>query len=99
MAQKQITAKERMNIMRKILKCVASDIVATQQREKGNPDHQMAWSGGATGALHEVSSSGAGQLSLMAFAPRLQCVDYRTQAFADLRQPILDPRRHLGIDL
>jgi hypothetical protein len=33
-AEKQIIAKERINIMRRILKFVASDIVATQLREK-----------------------------------------------------------------
>src|SRR5260370_32652539 len=35
----------------------------------------------------------------MAFAPRLQSIDHRTQALTDLGQPIFDPRRHFGIDL
>ena len=35
----------------------------------------------------------------MALAPGLEGVDDRTQALADLRQPVFDPRRHLRIDL
>src|SRR5260370_6383732 len=35
----------------------------------------------------------------MAFSPRLQGVDRRTQAFTDLRQAIFDPRRNFRIDL
>src|SRR6266849_4994510 len=35
----------------------------------------------------------------MAFAPRLQGIDHRAQAFADLRQAIFNPRRHFSIDL
>jgi hypothetical protein len=43
-----------MNIMRKILKFVASDIVARQLREKRNPDQQMVRSGGTTGGSDGV---------------------------------------------
>ena len=35
----------------------------------------------------------------MALAPGLERIDHRTQALADLRQGVFDPRRHLGIDL
>ena len=34
----------------------------------------------------------------MAFAPGLQRIDDGAQALADLRQAVLYPRRHLGID-
>src|SRR6266478_2182446 len=35
----------------------------------------------------------------MALAPGLKRVDHRTQTLANLRQGVLNPRRHLGIDL
>ena len=71
--EKQIAATERINIMREILKCVASDIVARLSREKGNPDRHMAKSrgqvtrpshiaksGGAIGAFRDVHSGRTG---------------------------------------
>src|SRR6185369_12971647 len=56
-------------------------------------------SGRLIGRRAEVDCRRAGEPLLMALPPGLEDIDHRPQALADLRQAVLNPRRHLRIDL